>query len=405
MEQHEVRELPCELWALVCGGLALEDLARLSAVSRALRRIIVDGGEQSEHIWLAAAKRAFAAFAEMPDQSVRAAAIELQRKIRNIPEAVDAMSRKASRRAAVRQLVELGANALAPLERLARDPERLARAYQARLAAAEVRQSLAEREMAALCAPANAARGVPCTEFPYEDGAILIARWADPSASREAVLRRLDELADGFCRVDDPSATDAERCERLAKYLFVELGYGGNRENYYREENSLIHRLLDSKQGIPISLSVLFAAVARRAGLPVRMVGAPQHFLVKAREGPRGEPAAPGEDLRPDAWRYVDCFGGRAMRLAELQGFFGFPLSPAALESVSPRDVFCRMLRNLIGIYQQNDDLHRLHAGLGVLLGARPSPADRFLRASVAIALQRFDEVRGARLKLAEAEA
>eukprot|EP00741_Cyanophora_paradoxa_P010220 tig00020510_g9895.t1 len=324
MEQHEVRELPCELWALVCGGLALEDLARLSAVSRALRRIIVDGGEQSEHIWLAAAKRAFAAFAEMPDQS--------------------AMSRKASRRAAVRQLVELGANALAPLERLARDPERLARAYQARLAAAEVRQSLAEREMAALCAPANAARGVPCTEFPYEDGAILIARWADPSASREAVLRRLDELADGFCRVDDPSATDAERCERLAKYLFVELGYGGNRENYYREENSLIHRLLDSKQGIPISLSVLFAAVARRAGLPVRMVGAPQHFLVKAREGPRGEPAAPGEDLRPDAWRYVDCFGGRAMRLAELQGFFGFPLSPAALESVSPRDVFCRML-------------------------------------------------------------
>ena len=67
--------------------------------------------------------------------------------------------------------------------------------------------------------------------------------------------------------------------------MFEDLKFHGNTEDYYNPKNrykkfkfwfvtaSFINDVISNAQGIPISLSVLFAAVARRLGVCLDPIG------------------------------------------------------------------------------------------------------------------------------------
>ena len=67
----------------------------------------------------------------------------------------------------------------------------------------------------------------------------------------------------------------------LNRFLFAEQGFAGNREHYEDPRNSFLNEVLDRCAGIPITLSLVYIEVARRAGVDVDGVGFPGHFLVK----------------------------------------------------------------------------------------------------------------------------
>src|SRR5207302_9767330 len=85
---------------------------------------------------------------------------------------------------------------------------------------------------------------------------------------------------------------------------FEELHFKGNRDEYYDPRNSFLNEVIDRRVGIPITLAVLYVAVGERAGLPVRGVGMPGHFLVKY------APASTGEV-------FIDAFNGRSLSRKE----------------------------------------------------------------------------------------
>src|ERR1041384_6799719 len=72
--------------------------------------------------------------------------------------------------------------------------------------------------------------------------------------------------------------------EALNRYLFDEQGFEGNASDYYDPRNSMLHRVLERRTGIPITLSVVYMEVGRHAGLRVEGVGLPGHFVVRAYE-------------------------------------------------------------------------------------------------------------------------
>src|SRR5439155_13664536 len=72
------------------------------------------------------------------------------------------------------------------------------------------------------------------------------------------------------------------RVRGLCRYLFHEMGFHGNLDEYYDPRNSYLNHVLDRRTGIPITLSVVALAVGTRAGLPLVGVGLPGHFVVKA---------------------------------------------------------------------------------------------------------------------------
>src|SRR5205814_9053557 len=65
----------------------------------------------------------------------------------------------------------------------------------------------------------------------------------------------------------------------LHEYLFEQKKFRGNTDDYYNPHNSYLPSVLESKQGLPITLSLIYKLVAERLGLRCWGVGLPGHFL------------------------------------------------------------------------------------------------------------------------------
>ena len=141
-----------------------------------------------------------------------------------------------------------------------------------------------------------AASNAPGTGLAH--AALVIARTEYPHLDASAYLTRLDAMGDAARRrieqhVDETGDSSILSCIKgFNAYLFDELRFVGNRDRYEDPRNSCLNEVLDRRTGIPITLSVVYMEVGRRAGLQVDGVNFPGHFLVRfpepAGRGPRG---------------------------------------------------------------------------------------------------------------------
>jgi len=120
--------------------------------------------------------------------------------------------------------------------------------------------------------------------------ALVIAQIEYPRLDAPAYLARLDSMGDAarrrICRhVEETGDSSPLSCIRgFNAYLFDEQRFVGNRDHYEDPRNSCLNEVLDRRTGIPITLSVVYMEVARRAGLQVDGINFPGHFLVRCPE-------------------------------------------------------------------------------------------------------------------------
>jgi regulator of sirC expression with transglutaminase-like and TPR domain len=186
------------------------------------------------------------------------------------------------------------------------------------------------------------------------EGALLIAQQEYPQLDSAIYHGRLDEMRKNAAlsipkkTVAGAEAFEIERIERLNELFYESWGFHGNRENYYDPRNSYLNDVLDRRTGIPITLSVVYADVARGAGLNLAGISMPGHFLVGF---------ANRNDLFIDVFNKgalltrADC----AARMHELRPEIEF--RPEYVAPVGPRQILSRMLNNLLGIYVQEAKL------------------------------------------------
>jgi regulator of sirC expression with transglutaminase-like and TPR domain len=186
------------------------------------------------------------------------------------------------------------------------------------------------------------------------DAALALAKEEAPGLDDAMVRARLDAWAE-HGRILGLSPI---------QLMFEELGFRGDEESYYAPHNSLVHRVVDHRRGLPISLSVVFVEMACRMGWDAYGVGFPGHFVAAVRDG---------------GVRYVDCFtGGTELRPSDLQRLLSrmagtatqvepWMLAPATAESVT-----LRMLANLQHAYARQGDLVRAITCMDRSLVVRP---------------------------------
>lgn len=242
--------------------------------------------------------------------------------------------------AARKKLLELGAPALAVLKRAANsDPDPKIRVG-SRQILEQVRMEKISREWAKAAA-------VPDDKLDLETNAFLLARIPYPDLDPALYRRRLDELAEQIRPALKPSAAPQELLRVINRILFKKERFRGNWDNYFDPQNSYLNCVLDRRLGIPISLSVLYLLVAWRLKIPVQGVGIPGHFMLKYAEQ--------GTEL------YVDPFNeGRFLTRAECIQFIveaGYPYQADFMEGVGSREILARMLRNLILIYVDRQEV------------------------------------------------
>jgi regulator of sirC expression with transglutaminase-like and TPR domain len=214
---------------------------------------------------------------------------------------------------------------------------------------------------------------------------LMIAQDAYPDLDIDAYVAAMDHLAVRLrarlqSGVLEPAsgARDTEaRVIALNEFLFEELQYKGNTDDYYDPRNSYLNEVIDRRTGIPITLSILYMELGKRIGLPFDGVSFPGHFLVRLPIGEAslildpfmgGAPQSEAE-LRERLQRVIPEGAAAGVPVAEL------PLDQF-LESASKRQILARVLRNLKAIYRATDRPDRMLAVLNRMLVLYPDAAN-----------------------------
>jgi len=170
--------------------------------------------------------------------------------------------------------------------------------------------------------------------------ALELSRDAYPDLDFTPTWRWITQRADELRAEGANTESELDLLARLSDSLAIRHGLGGDAESYQRPESSYLCRVIETGRGIPISLSLLYVAVAHRLGLQVYGVAAPMHFLV-------GCETVMGRV-------FLDAFsGGRILPedlavpwLCGLTGLSPRKLTPL-LQPARPRTIIIRMLNNL----------------------------------------------------------
>lgn len=195
-------------------------------------------------------------------------------------------------------------------------------------------------------------------------GAVAIAAERHADLDPVGADRRLEEIVAGARDVVPAEASVADRAVRLTAYLHGELGFRGDDVTYGDLRNSYLPDVLDRRRGIPVTLAIVWMAVANRLGLRSAGVGLPLHFVARCETG--------------DGPVFVDAFYGALLdeegcrRLVARAAGRDVSLPASAFRPLRPEEVLARMLRNLRSTHERAGRLHMALASVDRLLHLQP---------------------------------
>jgi regulator of sirC expression with transglutaminase-like and TPR domain len=201
------------------------------------------------------------------------------------------------------------------------------------------------------------------------EAALWIAAEAYPGLDVGRWLGRLEALGRAAAERVTPELDVERAAAAVARLLFEEEGLRGNADDYYDPRNSFLNHVLERRLGIPITLSVVYLAVAGSAGLHAEGVGLPGHFVVRA--------------VRAGRARLLDPFHGGAFldeaacaalvaRMRPDAGAF----DPRWLAPVGTRQVLVRMLANLKAVHAARGEWRAALAAVERILLLVPDAAE-----------------------------
>ncbi len=214
----------------------------------------------------------------------------------------------------------------------------------------------------------------PEEQIDLSHAALLVAKLDQPELELESYRAELDSLGSELKTKLAGPTSDTAKVATLTRFLFTDHGFHGSRTDYYNRANSYLSDVLDDREGLPITLAVLYLDLARQIGLTnVAGIPVPTHFMISFR------PAQGAEQI-------IDVFnGGKVLTRSEAVEQVAENaerISPSDFTPASKREIITRLLHNLSGLAQRTGSAGDLLRYLNALVALNPdSVADRLLRA------------------------
>jgi regulator of sirC expression with transglutaminase-like and TPR domain len=191
-----------------------------------------------------------------------------------------------------------------------------------------------------------AGKGSPNHYEDLEKSVFLLSLMGDPNARYSDFCSELDRIAyrlGELFEVNKVILSDDVKAQLLSRVLHQEEGFNGNQIFYHNPDNSYVTKVMGSKFGIPISLSVIYILIALRLKLPVYGVNLPLHFMVFYES--------------PSYITYLDPFNGGVLvdrdtckKFLEANGYNELPEYFSKASTIS---ILRRMYNNLLMIYKK----------------------------------------------------
>ena len=170
-----------------------------------------------------------------------------------------------------------------------------------------------------------------------EQACWALARAMEPEVCLLPFEHKLNTWGRQFLVQLSGAVSNRERVLRLSSFLSDQLEFRGNDDNYYCERNSLLTRVMETRSGIPLTLTLIYMMIGSRAAMKIQGINLPGHFIAR-----HGEV-------------YFDPFHkGRILSRADVESILfrqGLELRDSHLQPSTPRQILMRMLANLLYVY------------------------------------------------------
>ena len=157
--------------------------------------------------------------------------------------------------------------------------------------------------------------------------------------------------------------------------MFVHHGYHGSSLDFHHRANSYLNEVIDDREGLPITLSLLLLEVGQRIDLPIHGLATPGHFLALYREQ--------GQAIEDAV--LIDAFDGRTISRQEANHLTNSELTDKDFLPASEKEIISRILRNLLRSAERDQDIPSSLCYLDALVMINPQ--DRYLRTLRAMTL------------------
>jgi regulator of sirC expression with transglutaminase-like and TPR domain len=198
-------------------------------------------------------------------------------------------------------------------------------------------------------------------EINLAKAALYIAQEEYPDLEPEKYLNQLDTMAAELKQRLPAEDYPLRIIQTINRYLFEDLKFQGNTEEYYDPGNSYLNQVIERRTGIPITLSLVYLELANRINFPMVGVNMPGHFLIR--------PAVAEMEI------FVDPFHNGEVLFTEdcqqrLSQIFNRPveLRPEFSAAINPRQFLARLLGNLKIIYLSRSEIKKALAAIDRIL-------------------------------------
>jgi regulator of sirC expression with transglutaminase-like and TPR domain len=174
-------------------------------------------------------------------------------------------------------------------------------------------------------------------ELDLETGLLLLGSFDRPGLDARPYRAALDGLARVAGQRASHLRDDLQRGRSLVEFLGQELGYRGELDHYHRPDGVHLHRVIETRRGLPLTLCALYAAVARRLGLMTGIVPLPGHVMLRL--------YGAHQNLIVDPFH-----GGESRSQEELVEYLhdqGLRFNPVWMHDAGPRALLARQTANL----------------------------------------------------------
>jgi regulator of sirC expression with transglutaminase-like and TPR domain len=195
--------------------------------------------------------------------------------------------------------------------------------------------------------------------------ALIVARMDNDDLDVDAYLREIDNFA-GTIREGLPSkADDRAKLAALDDFLFKKMGFHGCRAEFESRSNSYLNEVIDDREGLPVTLSILYIELARRIGVSVVGIGLPGRYLARL------------ESVKDNS-TLIDVYEN-ARRLshdeaeAQAHALSDLPITAESWKPQSKREIVHRLVRNLAASAEEARDAEGMLRYIEVMLTLDPA--------------------------------
>ena len=198
--------------------------------------------------------------------------------------------------------------------------------------------------------------------------ALLVSLMDNPDFQLKQYLDRVDRMATRIAQKIPKQISKRETLDILVDELFVQLGYHGSTLDFHHRSNSYLNEVIDDREGLPITLTLLLLELGKRIDLPITGLATPGHFLALYRE--------PGQKLKDSV--IIDAFSGRTISREYANTLTHSELSDKDFMPASETEIINRILRNLLRSADWDRDSSASLRYLDALVSINPN--DRYHR-------------------------